>query len=214
MPRVVFEIEPHLTFEQVEGHYWRAKDAHSARYWLVIRLAAIPLRERGVIGTRRYSTGEIAHITGFSRHWVREVIKRYNAYGPSRFIPPPGPLPKQPLAGRRSALEAALRRYLGDDEKEIRAALRLLWMKYKRHESAWTAKHFQAYLRDEWGLKVSETTAWRYMKALLREHEQRSKRNTLYRGRASAEAFLREHLPLFSTEGRAMPAERKTDDEE
>ena len=45
MPQVVFEVEPHLSFEQVEARYWRCKDAHSARYWLIIRLATMPLRE-------------------------------------------------------------------------------------------------------------------------------------------------------------------------
>ena len=77
-----------------------------------------------------------------------------------------------------------------------------------------TARRFQVHLRDEWGIKVSATTALRYVKRFLREHEKLSGEKKPYRGRNPSEAFLREHMPLFSIEGRAMPAERETEDDE
>lgn len=197
MGSVAYKLRPYLTPDKIDKRYRACKDAHSARYWLVIRLASLePQRNRSTIVGRRLSTVEIGHIVGFSRQWVVEIIRRYNENGPKNFIPSPRhvePNKKEPRLIRH--LEGFNHGNYEENRREL--------LKDVQEGSTWTARRFQNYLDQRWELKVSTTTAWRYLKSLFSEIDASSGEKVAYRGQKTGEAFVEEYMPLFSIRGRA-----------
>jgi transposase len=65
------ELAAHLSADDVERRYRTAKQAVERTWWQIVWLVS-----RGQTATA------IARSTGFSRGWIGQVIKRYNALGP------------------------------------------------------------------------------------------------------------------------------------
>ncbi len=61
----------HLSWEEIETHYRKAKDGVARGQWQVIWLLAQGKRAQ-----------DIAEVTGYSYTWVREIVHRYNQRGP------------------------------------------------------------------------------------------------------------------------------------
>jgi transposase len=65
-------LEPHLTVEELARRYRAAKEPHERSWWQILWLLA-----KGQTAT------EIAEHTGYSRYWIGQLVRRYNAGGPA-----------------------------------------------------------------------------------------------------------------------------------
>jgi transposase len=65
-------LEPHLTIEELEGHYRSTKDPVERSRWHFLWLLA-----RGLTAT------VIASITSYSAYWIGRIARRYNEHGPT-----------------------------------------------------------------------------------------------------------------------------------
>jgi transposase len=70
MPKKI-KLEPHLSSEELENRYREAKDpvlrSHYQILWLI---------------SEGKTTREVMEVTGYSRGWIQELARRYNAHGP------------------------------------------------------------------------------------------------------------------------------------
>jgi hypothetical protein len=66
MPRHI-HFEPHLTNDDLEGHYRRTRDPVERSHWHFLWLLA-----RGLTATA------VASLTGYSAYWVGQIAHRYN----------------------------------------------------------------------------------------------------------------------------------------
>jgi transposase len=69
MPRRI-RLEPHVTVDALERSYRGAKDPHERSWWQILWLLA-----KGQTATA------IANSTGYSRYWIGQIARRYNAEG-------------------------------------------------------------------------------------------------------------------------------------
>src|SRR5712691_8875496 len=64
-------VQPHLSLEEVEARYRKAKDAVERSHWQIIWLLA-----------QGKTTKEIQEFTGYCLAWIRAIAHRYNQGGP------------------------------------------------------------------------------------------------------------------------------------
>ena len=69
MPKRI-TITPHLPVEDLERRYRQAKDAIERSHYQIIWL----------LGQGKRSE-EVAAVTGYSRHWIYELVRSYNRLG-------------------------------------------------------------------------------------------------------------------------------------
>ena len=70
MPKTI-KLEPHLDSNELESRYRKAHDpvlrSHYQILWLV---------------SEGKSTSQVMEVTGYSRGWIQQLARRYNACGP------------------------------------------------------------------------------------------------------------------------------------
>jgi transposase len=66
------QIPPHLSLDELEQRYRRARDPVARSQWQMLWL----------LSSGR-PTAEVARVTGYSVDWVREIAKRYREAGPA-----------------------------------------------------------------------------------------------------------------------------------
>lgn len=71
MPKYI-EVEPYLAVEELESRYRGADDGIGRSHWQIIWLIA-----------NGKQSSEVSEVTGYSGQWIRQLVKRYNAHGPS-----------------------------------------------------------------------------------------------------------------------------------
>jgi putative transposase len=64
-------LRPDLSIDELERRYRAAKESHERTWWQILWLLA-----RGQLAK------DIAQSTGYSRYWIGQIAKRYNAEGP------------------------------------------------------------------------------------------------------------------------------------
>ena len=64
-------LRPDLSVDELERRYRAAKEPHERSWWQILWLLA-----RGQLAK------DIAENTGYSRYWIGQIAKRYNAEGP------------------------------------------------------------------------------------------------------------------------------------
>ena len=64
-------LEPHLEVDELERRYRAAKEPHERSWWQILWLLA-----KGQTATA------VAASTGYSRYWIGQLVRRYNAQGP------------------------------------------------------------------------------------------------------------------------------------
>jgi transposase len=64
-------LEPHLAVDELERRYRAARDPHERSWWQMLWLLA-----------KGHTVAEIAESTGYSRYWIGQLVRRYNAQGP------------------------------------------------------------------------------------------------------------------------------------
>src|SRR5215203_7427138 len=101
MPKKI-KLESHLSSEELENRYRGAKDpverSHLQIIWLI---------------NEGKTTTQVMEVTGYSRGWIQQLARRYNAYGP------------EALGDRRHHNPGAKERALltADQQEELREAL-------------------------------------------------------------------------------------------
>jgi transposase len=101
MPKTI-KLESHLSSEELENHYRNAHDpvlrSHYQILWLI---------------SQGRTTTQVMEVTGYSRGWIQQLARRYNADGP------------EALGDRRHRNPGAKERALlsADQQEELREAL-------------------------------------------------------------------------------------------
>ena len=70
MPKTI-KLEPHLGSEELEGLYRKAHDPVERSHYQIIWLISMGK-----------TTTEVMEVTGYSRGWIQQLARRYNADGP------------------------------------------------------------------------------------------------------------------------------------
>ena len=71
MPRHI-DLQLHLTTDELEGRYRRAKESHERSWWQILWLLS-----------RGQTAKQTADSTGYSRYWIGQIARRYNEQGPA-----------------------------------------------------------------------------------------------------------------------------------
>src|SRR5919106_2898888 len=160
-------LPPHLSLDELEQRYRRAKDPVARSQWQIVWLLSG--------GT---ATAEVARVTGYSTNWVREVARRYREAGPAgigdRRHGNPGAAPLLDVAQ-----QAQLRDALGGPAP---------------HGDLWTCRSVAAWMSERLGRPVSAQRGWEWMRRLGFSPQRPRPRETRANPAAQA-AFKKGGLP-------------------
>jgi len=140
MPRCL-TVTPHLSPDKLEHRYRQCRDAVERSHWHMLWLV-----------TLGHHVPAVATLTGYSVNWVRTIVHRYNADGPSgivdRRLANPGhpPLLSPEL---RAQLQDALGRPAPDGG---------LWT--GRKVAAWMAAHLARPVGEPRGWEAMRSLGW------------------------------------------------------
>ena len=70
MPKTI-KLEPHLGSEELEDRYRKARDPVARSHYQIVWLIS-----------EGKTTAEVMEATGYSRGWIQQLTRRYNARGP------------------------------------------------------------------------------------------------------------------------------------
>src|SRR5690242_6742931 len=65
------QLQPQLSAGELEQRYRTAREPHERSWWQILWLLATG-----------HSAAAVAEVTGSSRYWIGQLVKRYNAEGP------------------------------------------------------------------------------------------------------------------------------------
>src|SRR5258706_14409299 len=69
------QLETHLRTDELERRYRAAQEPHERSWWQILWLLA-----KGQTATA------VAESTGYTRYWIGQIAKRYNAEGPAGMV--------------------------------------------------------------------------------------------------------------------------------
>jgi len=142
MPKTI-KLVPHLDPQELEDRYRKAHDpvlrSHYQILWLI---------------SQGKTTTEVMEATGYSRGWIQQLARRYNAYGP------------QALGDRRHRNPGARDRALlsAEQQHELREAL----TKPPPDGGMWNSRKVGQWIERRTGRVVSQKKqrGWEYLKRL------------------------------------------------
>ena len=142
MPKTIM-LESHLSSEELEDRYRKARDpvlrSHYQIVWLV---------------SEGKTTRQVMEATGYSRGWIQQLARRYNAYGP------------EALGDRRHRNPGAKDRALlsAEQQEELREAL----TKPPPDGGMWNSRKVGEWIERTTGRAVSQKKqrGWEYLKRL------------------------------------------------
>src|SRR5919199_1537382 len=142
MPKTI-KLEPHLNSKELENRYRKAKDPVERSHYQILWLIG-----RGKTTTR------VMEATGYSRGWIQQLARRYNAYG------------AQALGDRRHRNPGARDRVLlsAEQQHELREAL----TKPPPDGGMWNSRKVGEWIERRTGRVVSrkKQRGWEYLKRL------------------------------------------------
>jgi transposase len=142
MPKTI-KLEPHLDATELESRYRGARDPVLRSHYQILWL----------IGLGK-STTQVIEVTGYSRGWIQQLARRYNAYGP------------RALGDRRHGNPGARdRALLGADQREqLREALK----KPPPDGGMWNSRKVGEWIERKSGRTVSnkKQRGWEYLEGL------------------------------------------------
>jgi transposase len=150
MPEAVRPLR-HLSVKELARCCLGEKDQIQARRWLVIWLLSVPLGRDG----HYLSTREVADITGYSRDWVRELVRRYNRS--------PRLISRYKAPNQRWWRERGRPPLLDEEQEE---ELRLALASSAKEGKPASVKQVRDWICSETGRFVHNSTAWRYRERL------------------------------------------------
>ena len=142
MPKTI-KLEAHLCFKELEDRYRKAHDrvlrSHYQILWLI---------------SESKTTSRVMEVTGYSRGWIQQLARRYNADGP------------QALGDRRHRNPGARERALlsAEQQEELARAL----MKPSPDGGMWNSRKVGEWIERTTGreLKNKKQRGWEYLKRL------------------------------------------------
>ena len=141
MPKTI-KLEAHLSPEELENRYRKARDpvarSHHQIIWLI---------------SEGKTTGEVMEVTGYSRGWIQQLARRYNAAGPAA------------LGDRRHRNPGARERALlsAEQREELAEALR----KPPEDGGMWNSRKVGEWIEEKTGKAVSKKQrGWEYLRKL------------------------------------------------
>jgi transposase len=142
MPKTI-KIVPHLGSEELEDRYRKARDpvlrSHCQILWLI---------------SQGKTTTQVMEVTGYSRGWIQQLARRYNADGP------------RALGDRRHRNPGAKDRALltAEQQQELREAL----TKPPPDGGMWNSRKVGEWIEVRTGRVVSQKKqrGWEYLKRL------------------------------------------------
>jgi len=142
MPKTI-KLESHLSSEELENRYRMARDpvlrSHYQILWLI---------------SQGKTTTEVMEVTGYSRGWIQQLARRYNADGP------------QALGDHRHLNPGAKARALlsTEQQEELREALTNLPL----DGGMWNSRKVGEWIERKTGRVVSnkKQRGWEYLKRL------------------------------------------------
>jgi transposase len=132
-------IAPHLTVPELERRYRQARDPVARSHYQIIWLLA-----------RGTPTAEVAHVTGYSVNWVRELARRYREDGPSG------------LGDRRHGNPGAAPLLTSAQQAELRVAL----AGSAPDGGLWTCRKVADWIGAMIDRPVAEARGWEYLRRL------------------------------------------------
>ena len=142
MPKTI-KIVPHLVSEELEGRYRKARDPVERSHYQILWLIS-----------EGKTTGEVMEVTGYSRGWIQQLARRYNASGP------------EALGDRRHQNPGAKERALlsAEQQEELREAL----LKPPPDGGMWNSRKVGEWIERRTGKAVSQKKqrGWEYLKRL------------------------------------------------
>ncbi len=142
MPKTI-KIEAHLSTEELENRYRKAKDPVERSHYQIIWLIS-----------EGKTTRQVMEVTGYSRGWIQQLARRYNLDGP------------EALGDRRHQNPGAKERALLSAEQrgELSEALK----KPPPDGGVWNSRKVGEWIEDKSGKKLAskKQRGWEYLKKL------------------------------------------------
>ena len=142
MPKTI-KLEPHLESQELENRYRKAHDpvlrSHYQILWLI---------------SEGKTTAQVMEVTGYSRGWIQQLARRYNALGPLA------------LGDRRHHNPGARERALlsAEQQEELKEALK----KPPEDGGMWNSRKVGEWIERRTGkaLGRKKQSGWEYMRKL------------------------------------------------
>lgn len=137
MPRRI-QLENHLSVDELESLFKKTTDSVEKRHWQVLWLVA-----------RGKHTDQISDFLGITAHWVRQIVKRYNAQGPDS------------MRDRRHEHPGPDRALLNDEQLQL---LREALQHPPPDGGLWSGPKVAAWMGELLGRKIWPQRGWEYLK--------------------------------------------------
>jgi transposase len=141
MARPRLPIALHLDHDEIARRYRACRSGLEKTHWQILGL---------LTGPEAPTPEQVAGRVGLTPGWVRTILKRWNADGPSG------------LADRRVATNGGHSKLTTDQQVELWDALQ----RPPRDGGLWTGPKVAAYVRDRWGVAVCKQTGWEWLRGL------------------------------------------------
>lgn len=138
MPKRIV-IEPHLTLEELEARYRRAKDSVERSHYQIIWLLA-----------QGRPSEEVASITGYSRSWIYELVWGYNRVGP------------ETLGDKRHDLPGAEPLLNEEQQQLLYQAVQSL----PEEGGRWNGTKVANWMSQQLGRPINRQRGWEYLKLI------------------------------------------------
>jgi transposase len=142
MPKTI-KLELHLGSEELEDRYRKARDPVERSHYQILWLIS-----------EGKTTTQVMEVTGYSRGWIQQLARRYNAHGP------------EALGDRRHQNPGARDRALltAEQREELAEALR----KPPKDGGMWNSRKVGEWIERRTGRVVSQKKqrGWEYLKRL------------------------------------------------
>jgi transposase len=142
MPKTM-KLEPHLDSKELENRYRKAHDPVLGSHYQILWLISLGK-----------STTQVMELTGYSRGWIQQLARRYNAAGP------------EALGDRRHGNPGARDRALlsTEQQEELREALK----KPPPDGGMWNCPKVGEWIEQRTGKALSrkKQSGWEYMRKL------------------------------------------------
>ncbi|MCA1837651.1 MAG: winged helix-turn-helix domain-containing protein [Actinobacteria bacterium] len=141
MPKTI-KLEAHLNSEELENRYREARDPVARSHYQIVWLIS-----------EGKTTRQIMEVTGYSRGWIQQLARRYNAGGP------------EALGDRRHQNPGARERALltAEQREELAEALR----KPPSDGGMWNSRKVGEWIEEKTGKAVSKKQrGWEYLRRL------------------------------------------------
>jgi transposase len=132
-------LKAHLSVEQIETCYRKAKDAVERSHWQIIWLLA-----------QGKTAQQIAEVTDYSYDWIRCIVQRYNRQGP------------QGVGDRRHTNPGGTFLLSAAPQAQLQQAL----AEPPADGGLWSGPKVARWIEEQTGRKVHPQRGWEYLKRL------------------------------------------------